>query len=100
MPVLERWDLVLDTDAVLRGQGSGPAVIGNCNPQLVDIGIDEFEEVCALTHPKVLYERETIDPIRHAQLLLNGVGMLKSGLLTRQLGMAEETSSRPVSQSI
>jgi hypothetical protein len=34
MPVLEGWDLILDADAVLRGQGADPAVIRIHKPRL------------------------------------------------------------------
>lgn len=57
-------------------------------------------EVLPLIHPKVLYERFTIDSIRHAQLRSNGGGMLKGEQLTRHLGMAEEILSSPISQSM
>lgn len=90
MPVLESWDLILDADAVLRGQGADPAIIRKRNPRLYEIAAKALDEGLSLIHPKVMYERFTIDSIRHAQLCLTGGGILKSELLTQQLGMAEE----------
>ncbi len=90
MPVLESWSLNLDADAVLRGQAADPAVIRMRSPRLYEIAVQALEQGLPLMYPKVLYERFTVDSIRHAQVRLNGGGVLKSELLTRHLGMAEE----------
>jgi hypothetical protein len=90
MQVLESWDLILDADAVLRGQGADPNVIRRRSPRLYEIATQALEEGFPLVRPKVLYERFTVDSIRHDQVRLNGGGILKSMSLAQHLGMAEE----------
>ena len=90
MPVMESWDLILEAEVVLRGQGAYPGIIRKRNSRLYEIVAQALNEGLSLIPPQVPYERFTIDSICHAQLRLTGGIMLKSELLTRQLGMAEE----------
>jgi len=55
MPLLTEWDLRLDADAVLRGQGADPAIIRTRNMRLVNIAAQALEEGIPMVRPQVLF---------------------------------------------
>jgi hypothetical protein len=91
MPVLsDCWDLNVDADAVLRGQGADPQVIRARKPRLYEIAAQAAAEGLPLVRPQVVFERYRVDSIRHARVNLAGGSSLKGDLIARHLAAAEE----------
>lgn len=90
MPVLVDWNLRLDADAVLRGQGADPAVLRARNMRLVDIADKALAEGMTFVRPKVQYETFPVEAVSHAQIKLAGGLVLKGSLLVQHLAQAQE----------
>jgi len=90
MPVLRDWDLALDADRVLWGQGADPAIIRARRPKLVELAEAVIEEGRPLLAPAVLYRRIPVAELRHERLLLNGGGALIGPLIASHLAAARE----------
>ncbi len=90
MPILDQWDLRLDADAVLRGQGADPSILRSRRPRLFEIAVQALKEGLPLIHPQVLYERFPVEAIRHARVRLAGGSELKGEALAQHLGPAQE----------
>ena len=50
--ILTDWELALDADAVLRGQGADPALLRSRKPRLFDIAVQALDEAGRLFSPK------------------------------------------------
>ncbi len=61
MPILQDWDLVLDADKVLWGQGADPAAVRVRRPKLVEAAENAIAEGRPLLAPAVLYERFPVE---------------------------------------
>ena len=83
MPVLRDWELALDADKVLWGQGADPALMRARRPKLVAIAEAAIEEGRPYLAPAVLYRRIAVAGLRHERLLLAEGGVLL-GPLHRQ----------------
>ena len=90
MPILNHWDIHLDTDAVLRGQGADPAILRARRPRLVEIAARALEEGLDLIRPQVLSEHYKVESIRHERVYLQGGCELKGTLLSQHLAPAKE----------
>jgi hypothetical protein len=90
MPILSQWDLRLDADAVLRGQGADPGILRNRRPQLVEIAEQALSEALPLFQPSVVYERYEAKSILHGRIRLNDGKELKGGTIVQHLGGAPE----------
>ena len=90
MVVLRDWNLDVDVDAVLRGQGADPAAIRRRSRQLVVMAERALEEGLPLLQPQVLVEHFRVDSLQHDRLRLTGGGSLRGDLLARQLAPASE----------
>jgi hypothetical protein len=90
MPVLRDWELALDADKVLWGQGADPAIVRVRRPSLVAEAEAAIEEGRPLLAPAVLYERIPVVELRHGRLLLEGGGVLLGPLITDHLAAASE----------
>ena len=90
MPVLEDWTLSIDVDAVLRGQGADPAAIRERSPGLIEAAQRALAEADSLLSPKVLYQRLSVEELRHEQVRLRGGHRLQGSLLAQHLGGASE----------
>ena len=90
MPVLEHWDLRLDADAVLRGQGADPAILRARRPRLVEVAAQALAEGLDLIRPKVAFERFEVESVRHARVRLKGGGELKGELLAQHMAPAQQ----------
>lgn len=90
MPVLDQWELRLDADAVVRGQGADPDVLRQRRPRLFEIAAQALEEARPLIQPRLLYERYAVEAVRHARVLLSGGGELKGEALAQHLAAAQE----------
>jgi hypothetical protein len=90
MPILREWDLKLDADKVLWGQGADPAVMRARRPKLVVAAERAIEVGRPLLAPVVLYQRIAVAELRHERLTLVGGGVLKGPLIASQLAGASE----------
>lgn len=90
MPVVTDWDLEIDVDGVLRGQGADPAAIRARSPHLVETAAQALDESRPLLRPQVIYERFPIEVLRHEKLQLAGGGSLQGPLIAQHLGRARE----------
>ena len=84
------WELKLDVDAVLRGQGADPAAIRARSPSLVETAARALEEGLPLADPVVVARRLPVESLRHERLTLIGGGTLSGALIAQHLGPAQE----------
>ena len=89
MPVLRDWELALDADKVLWGQGADPALVRARRPKLAEIAEAAIAEGRPLLAPVVLYRRIPVVGLRHERLLLEG-GSLVGPLIADRLAAASE----------
>jgi hypothetical protein len=90
MPVLDQWELHLDVDQVLRGQGADPAAIRQRSPRLVELAERAIEEGTPLLKPALLFQRMVVDGIQHERIKLDGGSELHGKLIARHLAPATE----------
>jgi hypothetical protein len=90
MRVLDKWDLRLDVDAVLRSQGADPPAIRRRSPSLVEYVRRALEEGSPLLQPRVQARRLLVEDLHHEQLKLEGDGKLSGELLAKHLSGAQE----------
>ena len=90
MPILDQWDLRLDADAVMRGQGADPDALRKRRPHLVEIAAQALNEALPLLHPKVYYERFSVSTILHNRVQLAGSKEIKGEGITKYLSSAQE----------
>jgi hypothetical protein len=90
MPVLDEWDLRLNVEAVLRGQGADPEVLRSRRPRLFEIAAQALDEGLPLIHARVLYERFPVEAILHARVRFVGGGELKGEALAQHLASVQE----------
>ena len=90
MPVLRDWELAIDADKVLWGQGADPAIIRARRPKLVAAAEEVIELGRPLLAPVVLYQRIPVVGLRHERLLLAGGGTLFGSLIASHLATTSE----------
>jgi hypothetical protein len=90
MTVLSNWELIIDADQVLRGQGADPAMIRQRSPRLVDLAERVIEEGSSLLKPELLYCRMKVNHVIHERISLEGGGELRGKLLAEHLASAME----------
>lgn len=93
MPIRTDWDLRLDVDAVLRGQGADPAVIRSRNLRLVQFAEQALEEGLPLIKPQVLFETFKIESVSHALVKVAGGKRLRGEGLSQHLLQASELTA-------
>lgn len=89
MPVLHEWELTVDVDRVLWGQGMDPAAARARRPKLVAIAERAIEAGQGLLAPAVVYERYPVLERRHERLKLPD-GALSGPLIASHLSPASE----------
>jgi hypothetical protein len=89
MPRLHPSGLLIDVDAVLRGQGADPAVIRQRKPLLVKYAQDAIEEGGPLLRPEVAYTRLDVAARCSDRVELAGGGVLTGEQVARLLDKAE-----------
>lgn len=87
---LTGWELEIDVDMVLRGQGADPAVVRQRRPRLVDVAARALAEGMQLIQPSVVYRILMVQNLRHETMLLEGGGKLIGTLIAEQLAQAEQ----------
>ena len=90
MTVLDKWDLRLDVDTVLRAQGADPAAIRKRSPRLVESTERALDEGSLLLQPRVETRRLLVEDLRHERIKLIGNGLLSGELLAKHMGGAQE----------
>jgi hypothetical protein len=93
MTIINDWDLRLDVDAVLRGQGADPAILRSRNPRLVQIAAQALEEGLLQVKPKVLFETFKIESVSHTLVKMAGGKRLKGDGLGQHLAQASELTA-------
>ncbi|MFQ5922359.1 MAG: hypothetical protein ACE5M4_05900 [Anaerolineales bacterium] len=88
--IVDDWELTLDIDAVLRGQGAKPEIIRKRSPNLVDLAERAIDEGSPLLIPKLIFRRMAVESVMHERLLLLGGGELRGRLLAQHLSAADE----------
>jgi hypothetical protein len=90
MTVFEDIELMIDADAVLRGQGADPAVMRERRPALVKLAEQAIEEGLPLVEPRVDWRTLQVREVRHERVLLEGGGQLSGKLVVQHLAQAEQ----------
>ncbi|MEJ2601400.1 MAG: hypothetical protein P8Z00_23945 [Anaerolineales bacterium] len=88
MAILRDWDLGLDVDQVLRGQGADPVVIRKRRPALVQAAEWALKEGLPLLEPVVLTRELNVVALRHERLILKGEAFLAGSLIAQHLAGA------------
>lgn len=86
--VIRDWQLNIDADMALRGQGADPAVIRVRKPRLVDIAARAVQEGVTLLEPAAVYRFAPIETMKHERLTLAGGVPLTGSLIARHLSPA------------
>ncbi|MGQ9682982.1 MAG: hypothetical protein ACUVX9_10625 [Anaerolineae bacterium] len=89
MPVLRDWNLEIDVDMVLRGQGADPVPIRARRPALVQIAEDALALGMPLLQPAVVFRELCVQGLRHETLELEGGASLRGPLVAEQLAGAQ-----------
>jgi hypothetical protein len=84
------WELQIDVDAVLRGQGANPAVIRKRSPRLVQMALKVLQEGRSLLEPQVYTNLYEVKALRHERLILTGDGYLSGSLVAQHLSPAQK----------
>ena len=90
MPILRDWNLDIDADKVLWGQGANPDTVRARRPRLADMAGQAIEEGRHLLEPAVLYQRLPVKAVRHNELELEGGRSLRGELIAKHLAGATE----------
>ena len=90
MQALSDWNLVLDIDHVLLGQGADPVAVHERSPHLVEVAQRALTEGHSLLEPLVLYRKMTVQGLKHECLMLAGGATLIGPLIARHLAPAKE----------
>ncbi len=86
--ILRDWELNIDADMVLRGQGADPEVIRARKPRLVDIAERAVQEGLLLIEPAVVYRFRQIETMKHERLILADGAPLTGSLIAQHLSPA------------
>jgi hypothetical protein len=90
--VARDWQLNIDTDMVLRGQGADPAVIRQRRPRLVEIAERAAAEGATLIDPVAVHRTLPVTSAKHQHLTLAGGAQLTGSLLIDQLAPAQSVA--------
>ena len=90
MPVLEDWDIQLDVDAVLRGQGANPQALRQRSPRLVAAAEKALQQARVLIQPLLLYEYFDIYEVRHTYIALERGPRLRGEALVQGMSSARQ----------
>lgn len=90
MHILCDWELAIDVDGVLRGQGANPLVVRSRSPRLVTAAERALQEGQPLIEPVVVYRRLAIESLQHERVQLSGGHSLSGPLIAQHLAAAQE----------
>src|SRR5512139_4096647 len=86
--VIRDWQLNIDADLVLRGQGADPAVIRARKPRLVEVAERAVQEGSTLIEPAAVYRFAPIETMKHERLILADGAPLTGALIAQHLAPA------------
>lgn len=86
--VVRDFQLDIDADRVLRGQGADPAAIRARKPRLVELAERAVQEGLALIEPAVVYRFASVAVMKHERLLLTEGVPLTGALIAQHLSPA------------
>lgn len=89
---LTDWELEIDVDMVLRGQGADPAVVRQRRPRLVEIAAHALTEGMQLMQSSVVYRILMVQNLRHETMLLEGGAKLTGTLIAEQMAQAQQVA--------
>ena len=89
MPIWESPALLIDEDAVLRGQGADPLAIRQRRPKLLDVANLAIQEGHEFLEPRVLFQKLKVEAVRHQKLILEDGKKLSGSLVINHLSSAE-----------
>ena len=90
MTILRDWNLQLEVDQVLRGQGADPAIIRRRSPSLVAVAEKAIREGIHALKPEMLYRRLAVEGVIHDRIQLEGGNELRGTLIGQHLAPAVE----------
>jgi len=90
MPILRDWNLEIDADMVLRGQGADPRLVRARHPALVALAEQALADGRPLLQPAVAYRQLPVESLRHERLTLAGGAILTGPLVAQHLGAAQQ----------
>ncbi len=90
--VVRDWQLNIDADMVLRGQGADAASIRQRKPRLVDVAQRALEEGSQLIEPAVVYRILPVESVRHERMILAGGSQLTGPLLAQHMAPAQHVA--------
>jgi hypothetical protein len=82
-------DLLLDEDAVLRGQGANPAAIRLRSPKLVEYARNALQDGLQYLEPQVLYKKLEMKSVSHEKIILENGKKLSGPLIVKHLCKAD-----------
>lgn len=100
MPVLRDWDLALDVDKVLWGEGADPAVIRARRPKLAELAERVIAEGRPLVEPAVVYERYVVTELRHERLTVHNARLPAAGQVQSQSGRTGSLAGPLIAQHL
>ncbi|MHC1770639.1 MAG: hypothetical protein AB9907_02695 [Flexilinea sp.] len=71
MPVLYDWDIPLEVDDVLTGQGADPLIIRKRSPRLIPVAEKALTEAKSLIKPVVIFRILDVKSFAHNRLILD-----------------------------
>ena len=86
--VIRDWQLNIDADMVLRGQGADPAMIRARKPRLAEIAERAVREGLTLIKPAVVYRFAQVESVRHERLIFAAGAPLSGPLIVQHLAPA------------
>lgn len=89
---LTGWQLDIDTDMVLRGQGADPIVVRQRRPRVVEIAEQALVEGMQLIQPSAVYRILPIQSLRHETMTLEGGAKLTGALVAEQMAQAQRVA--------
>jgi len=93
MNLWQDFDLTLNADDVLRGQGVDPAAIRQRRPALVAVAERAIAEGTPMIHAAALVQEVDVVEQRHERLILEGGGRLSGPLIARHLSGATRVAA-------
>ncbi len=90
MPSIADWQLPLEVDLVLRGQGADPAALRSRSPAAVEAAERALRDAGPLLAPRVAYQRFAVRELRHEKVILKDGGALSGPLVAQHLQGASQ----------
>ena len=89
MTLIAKWNLTLNVDDILRGQGADPQLVRSGKPRLMAMAERVLSEEVGLIHPLALLREVLVKEHRHERIPLEGGAMVSGPLVTRHLAGAQ-----------